>query len=148
MKFILDIDGVLVHANPARQVPLENDGFYKFNPPAIQALNSTIKINDEVVLSTSHRFRFSEDEWLKIFRSRGLNINHVSIIDTPLNFKRTRCEEIADWISANNIAPNDVVIIDDDKSLQGLPEYLKKRMVLTNSYSGLLDCTELEKLIR
>ena len=31
MKLFLDIDGVLVHANPMRKVEFDDDGFYKFN---------------------------------------------------------------------------------------------------------------------
>lgn len=60
MIFFLDIDGVLVHANPHRKVELELDGFYKFSPLASAILKNTIyKNKDKIVLSSSHRYRFS-----------------------------------------------------------------------------------------
>eukprot|EP01133_Synstelium_polycarpum_P016562 gene16562-19680_t len=40
MIFFLDIDGVMVHANPHKPVELEEDGFYKFNPVAFFYMNS------------------------------------------------------------------------------------------------------------
>ncbi|MHC5226560.1 HAD domain-containing protein [Ignatzschineria sp. LJL83] len=61
MKLFLDIDGVMVHANPHRTVEHEEDGFYRFNLQAIEALNMLIKeMNiEEIILSTSHRFNFN-----------------------------------------------------------------------------------------
>jgi hypothetical protein len=149
MKFILDIDGVLVHANPHRRVELEVDGFYKFNSIAVDALNSVInKHGDEVILSTSHRFRFSISEWKKIFKRRGLSITHISIIDLPLSYDRNRKAEIITWISTNDLRSDDLVIIDDDKSLNELPANLKERLVLTNSYVGLNACDDLERVVQ
>lgn len=45
MIFFLDIDGVMVHANPHRTVELEKDGFYRFNPLAVSILNSIFLYN-------------------------------------------------------------------------------------------------------
>jgi hypothetical protein len=39
------------------------------------------------------------------------------------------------------------VIVDDDKSLNELPGYLKERLVLTNTYVGLDDATDLHRIV-
>ncbi len=143
MIFLLDIEGVLVHANPHQIVELEDDGFYKFNPQAIQILKSIIyKTKDKVILSTSHRFKYNIQEWKVIFERRGLEIRNLSILDDKKylsNHRHTRKEEILEWIQSNNLDYKDVVIINDDKSLNDLPTYLKNRLILTNSYTGLND---------
>lgn len=138
MKFFLDIDGVMVHANPHRQVELEEDGFYKFNSLAVQILSSVIrKTQDELILSTSHRHRYDIEKWKEIFESRGIQAKFISIIEFDHLPKVTRKSEIQHWIFQNHYESDEVVIIDDDKSLNDLPNYLKERLVLTNSYVGL-----------
>lgn len=141
MKIFLDIDGVMVHANPSKKLEFDNDGFYKFNKSAIVALQEICNNNsnsvNEVILSTSHRFRFSILEWKQIFSSRGLKINEISRIETSIDYKKSRKVEILNWISERNLDIDDVIIIDDDKSLNGLSEKMKKRLVLTNPYIGL-----------
>jgi hypothetical protein len=150
MKFILDIDGVLVHANPHRQVEMDTDGFYKFNPLAVKALNAVMNRegDDELILSTSHRFRFSINQWRDIFQNRGIYINNISIIDLPLQYNHSRRSEIVKWIDSHQLRTEDIVIIDDDKSLNELPSYLKERLVLTNSYIGLDNSRDLEKITK
>lgn len=150
MKFFLDIDGVMVHANPHKRVELNDDGFYKFNQTAVDVLNSVISPDgeDELILSTSHRFRFNIIEWLSIFQSRGINAKNISILDIPIQHKHTRKSEIIDWIVRCNLTADDLVIIDDDKSLNELPNNLKERLVLTNPYTGLNSSSELKKILR
>lgn len=148
MKFFLDIDGVMVHANPHKQVDFDEDGFYQFSPIAVSVLSSVIHNDeDELMLSTSHRFRFSINEWLKIFNRRGILIKNISILDLPIHNKSTRKTEIINWITEHNLDPDDIVIVDDDKSLNDLPEHLKKRLVLTNPYTGLTDANDLNKVL-
>ncbi|MCL7986731.1 HAD domain-containing protein [Sphingobacterium sp. lm-10] len=141
MIFFLDIDGVMVHANPHKRVELEADGFYRFNAIAVEILNSIIyKTKDKVVLSTSHRFKYDIEQWKAIFESRGLDLNFLSIIDNDnflTNHRLTRKTEILDWIDRHDMEIKDVVIIDDDKSLNDLPKEFKERLVLTNPYTGL-----------
>lgn len=146
MKVFLDIDGVMVHGNPYKKVDMEEDGFYKFNANAVDVINS-INYDIEIVLSTSHRFRFDIEEWKNIFQKRNVRFKKISIIDLKLNPKISRREEIEEWINENNINSNDLIIIDDDKSLNGLPEILKKRLVLTDSYIGLNNTVELKKIL-
>jgi ribosome-interacting GTPase 1 len=146
MKFFLDIDGVMVHANPQKPVELEVDGFYKFNETAVNILKCVLyKTKDEVILSTSHRYRYSTLKWKEIFEIRGIEMNNISIIQGSYNSctRVTRKTEIQQWIVENKINYNDVVIIDDDKSLNDLPKSLKDRLVLTNPYTGLNDIDDL-----
>ncbi|WP_260143194.1 hypothetical protein [Elizabethkingia anophelis] len=37
--------------------------------------------------------------------------------------------------------------MDDDKSLNALPENLKKKLILTNPYTGLTDSKELKRIL-
>ncbi|MDC8104519.1 HAD domain-containing protein [Chryseobacterium sp. Chry.R1] len=135
MRLFLDIDGVMVHANPYKKVEMEEDGFYKFNANAIDVINS---IDDlEIILSTSHRFRFDIQEWENIFQRRNIKFKEISIMNLKLDSKFSRREEIEKWINDNKIDPDDLIIIDDDKSLNGLPDNLKRRLILTDPYIGL-----------
>lgn len=139
MKIFLDIDGVMVHANPHKRVELDADGFYKFNTVAIEVLNYIIGLKKkvELILSTSHRFRFGVIEWKAIFDRRAISVESVSILNTPLEKRLTRKTEIMGWMDQCQYSPEEVLIIDDDKSLNGLPENLKERLLLTNPYTGL-----------
>ena len=148
MIFFLDIDGVMVHAIPYRKVELAEDGFYVFNSVAVEILKSVISIpHDELILSTSHRFKFSIPEWRQIFEARGLSVKNISIVDLPLELKSNRLSEIIDWITQKHLDPNEIIIIDDDKSLNDLPSHLKERLILTDSYAGLNYAAGLHKLI-
>lgn len=137
----------MVHANPHKQVEMEDDGFYKFNYKAVDALNSVDHTNIELVLSTSHRFRFNLSQWKHIFNKRGIKFDKISIINQDLNHKYSRKTEIEKWITDYHINSNDVIIIDDDKSLNGLPESLKTRLILTDPYIGLIDSKELKRIL-
>lgn len=145
MKIFLDIDGVMVHANPHKLVDMEEDGFYKFNINAINAINSFDFKNVEIILSTSHRFRFSKKQWKIIFRSRGLNFEKISIMNISLEHRIPRKMEIESWIIEHKYKPQDIIIIDDDKSLNSLSAEYKSRLVLTNSFTGLNSKDELER---
>lgn len=51
------------------------------------------------------------------------------------------------WISLNDLIVNDLIIIDDDKSLNELPTAIKARLVLTSSYTGLTDDLTIKKVL-
>ncbi len=146
MIIFLDIDGVMVHANPHRIVEVEDDGFYRFKTKAVSILNSIKSV--DIILSTSHRHRFEISEWENIFKKRGVHFNSISIIETKHTFVTSRKEEIEDWVQCKSYKYNEFIIIDDDKSLNGLPKKLKERLVLTNSYVGLEDDFEIKKFIK
>lgn len=147
MKIFLDIDGVMVHANPSKRLDFESDGFYKFNVEAINAINFLNNEDNEFILSTSHRFRYTIKEWKGIFKRRGINFKKISVVDISLDNYFSRKVEIETWIMSKKILPEDFLIIDDDKSLNGLKEEFKSRLVLTNSYVGLNSSKELERFV-
>ncbi|GAA4178503.1 HAD domain-containing protein [Sphingobacterium ginsenosidimutans] len=153
MIFFLDIDGVMVHANPHRRVAQATDGFYVFSSAAVEIFNTVfIAKEDQVILSTSHRFRYSLEEWKKLFAARGIRIDSLTLLEDvvpKVNHRYSRKDEILGQIVRQNIQPEQMIIIDDDKSLNDLPQVLKSRLVLTTSYIGLneMDLTNLKNIL-
>lgn len=136
MKVFLDIDGVMVHGISSKKLLFEDDGFYKFNPSAIEYLNEIAPL--EIILSTSHRFTYSLEEWETIFINRGIKFSEITRIETPVDNSISRKDEILNWIETNDLSCSDILIIDDDKSLTGLPRDSRYHLILTNPYTGLV----------
>ncbi|MDX2173910.1 MAG: HAD domain-containing protein [Bacteroidota bacterium] len=137
MLIFLDIDGVMVPAKSWEKPELLNDGFPAFNLRAVSALQSIISDGVTVMLTTSHKSSYSIDEWKNIFERRGIKVNKLKSLDSNVN-NLTRKEEILNWFNVNT-CDEDFIIIDDDKSLNDLPKFLKDNLVLTNSMVGLTD---------
>ncbi len=136
MKVFLDIDGVMVHGNPNKKVEIAEDGFYVFLDQAIAVFNS-IPV-EEIILSTSHKNRFTLIQWEEILRNRGLRFDKLSKIESE-SLTRSRRVEIEWWLAEKKYDINEVIILDDDKTLNGLVSNLKDRVVLTSSYRGLCE---------
>ena len=136
MYIFLDIDGVMVHAIPHKKVEFESDGFYKFIPEAVERLNSILNEGDEIILSTSHRFLYNLTDWERVFSSRGIKKVKISRIHLPVE-ELSRKEEILFWMSEKELKCEEIIIIDDDKSLNDLPSEYKEKLILTNPYIGL-----------
>lgn len=137
MLILLDIDGVMVQAASWKRVEILNDGFTSFNARAVSVLQKIIsETGASIVLTTSHKYKYNLDQWKDIFATRGINANIDRLEDnlTYLNRK----EEILRWFSINNDV-DDFVIIDDDKSLNGLPSNLKQKLVQTSPMIGLTE---------
>jgi hypothetical protein len=136
MFLLLDIDGVMVPAAPWKRPEFLNDGFLVFSTKATQALQQILAtINCTIILTTSHKHNHTIAEWYAIFQNRGIagvQIERLPPNDHHLNRK----EEIERWLSANPTEEN-FVILDDDKSLNGLPQDLKKHLVITSPLIGL-----------
>jgi hypothetical protein len=116
MKIFLDIDGVFVHANPSIALEFLSDGFYKFNDESIKAFNQLItKFPYEIILSTTHRFNHTKEEWISIFQTRGVNIDELTIMDSPIDGQNKK-SQVYQYIVKNRLNTNDILIIDDDKS--------------------------------
>ncbi|RFM26438.1 HAD domain-containing protein [Deminuibacter soli] len=138
MLVFLDIDGVMVPAIGHRRPEVLADGFVAFSNKSARALDRLITEYDAtVVLTTSHKSNYSIEEWEKIFKNRGIHSKKVKSI-YPNKDHLSRKEEILNWFSLNN-TEEDFVIIDDDKSLNGLPKDLKAHLILTSSYVGLTE---------
>ena len=138
MKLFLDIDGVMVPAKGYKLPELLPDGFPAFSSKATKALSNLIdKYNADVVLTTSHKSKYTIEEWKEIFRNRNVLLQGLESL--PANVGNlTRMEEILEWFKCN-AAPAAFVILDDDKALNALPAYLKEYLVLTSPYVGLTD---------
>jgi hypothetical protein len=135
MLFFLDIDGVMVPAASWKSPKILEDRFPMFSPKAIQALQSLISVNDTVMLTTSHKSRYTISEWKGIFERRGIKIEKLQCLaNNDANLSRK--DEILKWVNVNGVG-EEFIIIDDDKSLNDLPKFLKDRLILTSSMVGL-----------
>lgn len=137
MLFFLDIDGVMVPAKGWKSPEFLNDGFPAFSIKATNTLQSIISEDVTIMLTTSHKSKFSIDEWKSIFKDRGIDIEKIKLL--PENITNlSRKDEIVNWFNVNNVDEG-FVIIDDDKSLNELPNFLKENLVQTSPYVGLTE---------
>jgi hypothetical protein len=135
MLILLDIDGVMVPAASWKPTPILDDGFPAFSHKSVANLNRILtETGASIVLTTSHKSSFSITEWQSIFKNRGLNVTIQKLDDNIFNLSRK--DEILNWID-NKWSNENFVIIDDDKSLNGLPVELKEKLVLTRGLVGL-----------
>jgi hypothetical protein len=137
MFVFLDIDGVMVPAKSWKSPPLLPDGFYQFSDDAVRVLQGLVADNTTLVLTTSHKSRFTLQQWKNIFERRGIRLTRLKKLDTSTP-NLNRREEIVRWMNMNGV-PQVFIIIDDDKSLNDLPNTLKDQLILTNSTVGLTD---------
>jgi 16S rRNA C1402 (ribose-2'-O) methylase RsmI len=137
MLIFLDIDGVMVPAKGWKVPELLQDGFPAFSSKATSTLQKLISEDTTIVLTSSHKAVYSIEKWKEIFNNRNISI--ARLIRLPDNLdNRSRKEEILDWFSANQVG-DDYIIIDDDSSLNELPEFIKDRLVQTSPLIGLTE---------
>lgn len=135
MLIFLDIDGVMVPAKSWESPPLLSDGFPNFSSQAVRVLSQLITAETKLVLTTSHKGRFTLGEWKAIFQRRGLAFQHIATLDVGRPCKN-RLEELTQWFNTNDPVES-YVILDDDKSLHALPFEHKNHLVMTDSIIGL-----------
>ncbi len=135
MLIFLDIDGVMVPMAGWKLPENGEDGFPVFSKKATDALNTLISIDTKIILTTSHRDRFTLEQWQTIFERRGLPIKNITRLESNTNFSKKRKDEILEWFENNQA--NNFIIIDDDKTLNSLPYHLKSHLILTSSMIGL-----------
>ena len=139
MVILLDIDGVLVTEPSWKKVETGPDGFMLFNKQSVVHLASILsETNASVVLTTTHRINFLPEQWIEIFKSRGLSVNDVSKLNhkQSLSEMQDRATEIKEWVDNYGYGQN-YVIIDDDPSINSLPSFIKSRWVKTKPYVGI-----------
>lgn len=136
MLILLDIDGVMVPANSWKRPEFLDDGFPSFSSKATNALQKIIsETNADILLTTSHKTSYSLKEWKNIFKKRNISLHRISRLSENVNYS-SRKQEIIDWFATKK--DNKVfIIIDDDKSLNDLPSFLKNRLIQTSSSIGL-----------
>ncbi|BDQ11651.1 HAD domain-containing protein [Sediminibacterium sp. TEGAF015] len=137
MLILLDIDGVMVPAKGWKSPELLNDGFPEFSSKATIALQQLISDDDTIMLTTSHKTNFSIEEWKSIFRNRGIHTNKIERLPENID-NLNRKDEIVNWFKVNNTKEN-FIIIDDDTSLNDLPDYLKAHLVQPSPLIGLTE---------
>jgi hypothetical protein len=137
MLIFLDIDGVMAPAKSWQRPDILEDGFVDFSSKAVSVLQDILaqNPNSTIILTTSHKSRFSLSQWKIIFERRGLNVNKLEYLNDNSDFQ-SRKVEILNWFDSNDIH-EDFIIIDDDKSLNDLPTFYKDRLILTSSLVGL-----------
>ena len=136
MVLYLDIDGVMVPANSWRRPNLLEDGFPEFSLNAVTALNMLIvELNATIILTTSHKNTYTLKEWKNIFKKRNVLVCEIDRLPKNTN-NLNRKEELLQWLNKRRIKEN-FMIIDDDKSLNGLPTFLKSRLIQTSGSVGL-----------
>ncbi len=135
MLILLDIDGVMVPQKSWKPVEQLNDGFSKFSEKSIRSLNRIIsETHASIILTSSHKSRYSVSKWRDIFKNRGINTSITLLDENTRNLNRK--EEILNWLK-NRHTNEDYIIIDDDKSLNALPSNIKKLCILTSPLIGL-----------
>lgn len=127
----------MVPAKSWKNPDLLNDGFPAFSSKASSVLQSLISEGTTVILTTSHKSNYTIDDWKDIFRKRGIDLKKIKTLDNNLA-NLSRKDEILNWFDSNNINET-FVIIDDDKSLNSLPDFLKRNLILTSPLIGLTD---------
>ncbi len=137
MLIFLDIDGVMVPAKGWARPELLKDGFPAFSAKATRALQQLVTPQVVVMLTTSHKSNYTVDEWKQLFEKRGIGINHLQTLDNNIN-NLSRKDEIVQWFNVNP-TNQAFVIIDDDKGLQALPDFLKQHLILTSPLIGLTE---------
>jgi len=138
MLLYLDIDGVMVPANSWRRPEILEDGFPVFSTKAAKSLDRIISNSSaDIVLTTSHKYKYTIPEWNNIFIRRNIRINKISRLPRNTNHLN-RKDELMNWFTINHLNSN-FIIIDDDKSLNGLPKRLKDRLIQTSGSIGLTD---------
>lgn len=136
-KVYLDIDGVMVHADPRKAPELDEDGFYKFNTEAVKVFNN-LCYDYDIVLTSSHSGRFDRQMWAELLTRRGLKFRRVYLPE-----KRHKLEGENRRFFIQNIIDKDRetchrVVIDDDKSVSELIIRGPHKIIVTNPLTGLV----------
>ena len=138
MIIYLDIDGVMVPANSWRKLEILEDGFPEFSSKAVKSLDKIISnTNAKIVLITSHKHKYSLKEWENIFKRRDIYVDTIERLPENTN-DLNRKEELVQWFK-NKDFKEEFIIIDDDKSLNGLPNFLKDKLIQPSGSVGLTD---------
>lgn len=131
---ILDLDGVLI-TNPIWKADeIDTDGYSKFNEDCVTNLNKLLsKWEFEIWLSSTRRIVKVLDEFNVIFKNRNIK-TPISGFLPKYDDCKNRKDEILRFIEEHTVS--DFLIIDDDKSLNGLEDNYKEKLILTELQKG------------
>lgn len=131
---ILDLDGVLITTPIWKADEIDSDGYSKFNMNCVDNLNKLLSQSDfEIWFSSTRRTVKTLAEFNGIFKSRNIEKEIKGFLPEYQECK-TRKDEITRFIEEFKVS--NFLIIDDDKSLNGLNENHKKNLILTELQKG------------
>lgn len=140
----MDLDGVLITTPIWKADEMDSDGYSKFNKDCVANLNSLLsKYDFDIWLSSTRRTVKTLAEFNKIFKNRNIESEIKGFLPEFPECK-TRKDEIIRFIEEFEIS--DFLIIDDDKSLNGIDENHKEKLILTELQKGF-DSVKLEVAI-
>jgi len=129
----------MVPANSWEKPELLEDGFPVFSSKSVKALQRILSATDaSILLITSHKATYKISEWRNLLKSRNINPKKIKRLSSN-SLYTSRKDEIIDWYEKMHSPNERFVIIDDDKMLNGLPESIKRNLILTSSSIGLTD---------
>ena len=131
---ILDLDGVLI-TNPSWKADrIHSDGYSEFNKSCVENLNRLLSLVEfDIWLSSTRRTKKTLNEFNLIFKNRGIKKDIIGFVP-EYTFCKNRKEEIIKFLTEIN--KSNFLIIDDDKSLNGLESGLRKNLILTELTKG------------
>ncbi|MCH2195296.1 MAG: HAD domain-containing protein [Kordia sp.] len=113
---------------------IDVDGYSKFNMNCVDNLNKLLEQSDfEIWLSSTRRTVKTLTEFNQIFENRHIK-KEIKGFLPEYQECNTRKDEIIQFIEEFKIS--DFLIIDDDKSLNGLNENYKEKLILTELQKG------------
>lgn len=141
---ILDLDGVLITTPTWKTDTIASDGYSDFDKNCVIQLNKLLNIhNFEIWLSSSRRKGQTKEFLNTIFHNRGI-LTPISGFLPNYQDKKSRKEEIELFLE--NEKETHFLILDDDRSLNGLSKELKSHLILTSYLKGF-DTTKLAEAL-
>ena len=123
---ILDLDGVLIINPPWKTDRIHSDGYSEFNEYCVENINRLLSLTEfDIWLSSTRRTVKTLTEFNLIFKNRGIKNQIVGFLPEYTDCKN-RKEEVQKFISEFNTS--DFLIIDDDKSLNGIESKIKENL--------------------
>lgn len=132
---ILDLDGVLINTPPWKSDRILADSYSEFDALAVRNFNSLLtSCEAQIWLSSTRRVNNTLTEFNTIFSNRGILQKIEGFL--PIRFEnQSRKKEIEDFLLKQSF--QNVLILDDDSSLEDLSPPLKRFWLKTDSLIGL-----------
>ena len=141
----MDLDGVLITTPTWKPNEIHSDGYSEFNESCVKNLNQLLTSTEfEIWLSSSRRTLKSLEEFNLIFKNRGIKKPITGFLPEYSDCKN-RKEEVIKFLTEFEVS--DFLIIDDDKSLNGLDIEIKKNLISTQLTTGF-NIEKLEEAIK
>jgi len=132
---ILDLDGVLILTPNWKSDEMHSDGYSEFNINCVRNLNSLLdNLDAELWLSSTRRFSKTLKQFQEIFKNRNIKASLIGFLPggTVGTERKIEIDTFLDHEPIRNF-----LIIDDDKSLNGLESDRKQFWVQTELLIGL-----------